>query len=177
MTSLQIIGFILFVIILAVSFIPSKKDRELNAWVAKEKAKRKEEEKQQTLKLAEEVEHRRKIERQEAVEQEQKIREDRHQQYLELEKQIRLMPIYERSTQHVFKKCGNICQICGTRENLQAHHRISFYMILKHFSITSKEKAFECRQLWDVENGEILCKECHDKMESSKNRQSLTSKI
>jgi len=118
-----------------------------------------------------------KYKRQEMLEKNQKIKLEEYQKYSDLRKQIELMPISDRWKQDVKEKCGNMCQMCGSNKNLQVHHRDSFYLILKQNGITSIEKAFECKQLWDLDNGEVLCEECHDKMESSKKRQSLISKI
>lgn len=115
-------------------------------------------------------EYRRKIEQQERLEQIKKRKEEEIQAYSELRIEIEKMPISQRWKQNVREKCGNKCQICGSTGKLEIHHRDSFYLILKQNYITSVEEAFECKQLWDHGNGEALCKECHDKMESSKYR-------
>lgn len=119
-------------------------------------------------KLIKEMIQNREIHKQEALIREQKIREDKKEKYTRLRTEIMTMPIHERWRQGVFNKCGNICQMCGSGSGLQVHHRDSFYLILKQNDIDSREKAFECKKLWDIDNGEVLCKECHDKMESSK---------
>lgn len=93
------------------------------------------------------------------------------EKYEELRKQIEEMPIYKRWRDDVIKRCGNKCQMCGNNSKLEVHHRVSLYSMINRFKITSTEQAFECIYLWSIENGEVLCKECHDKMESSKNRQ------
>ncbi len=96
-----------------------------------------------------------------------------YESYLTLRKQIEQMPIHKRWRQSVIDKCGNICQMCGADKKLEVHHRDSFYSIIKQNNITTIEKAFECKLLWNTENGEVLCEGCHDKMESSKKRQSI----
>lgn len=147
-------------------FIPSKEERKL---FREERARKRELEKQEKLRLEEEAVYEKEVKQQDGL----KRKGEEHQKYLDLEKQIRIMPIYERWRQDAFKKCGKLCQICGSDKNLEVHHRVSFYSIMKDYSITSKERAFECWPLWDIDNGEVLCKECHDKMESSKNRQTF----
>ena len=107
------------------------------------------------------------------IELEQVRKDKEYESYIILRKQIEQMPIHERWRQSVIEKCGNICQVCGGNKKLEVHHRDSFYSILKQNKITTVEKAFECKLLWNAENGEVLCKECHDKMESSKKRQSI----
>ena len=104
-----------------------------------------------------------------------------YESYARFRIEIEQMPIYQRWRQDVLKKCGNKCQMCGSSKNLEVHHRVSLYLLLKQNNISSTDqdrisRAFECKSLWDVGNGEVLCKECHDKMESSKNRQTFMSK-
>jgi len=94
-----------------------------------------------------------------------------YEKYKELRKEIEFMPIYKRWRESVMGKCNHICQMCGSNKNLQIHHLDSFYKIIKQHRINSIEEAFECKQLWSIDNGEVLCKECHDKMDSSQNRQ------
>ena len=129
---------------------------------------------QKNLKSAKENEEKIKKEQQDILERKQRIKEEEIIKYKQLRKEIETMPIYKRWRQDVFKKCGNKCQMCGINTNMEIHHDPSFYMLLKQNNINSTEKAFECKQLWNVENGEVLCKECHSKMESSENRQSLS---
>ncbi|MEI8337565.1 MAG: DUF4116 domain-containing protein [bacterium] len=97
----------------------------------------------------------------------------RYESYLALRKQIEQIPIHKRWRQSVIDKCGNMCQMCGADKKLEVHHRDSFYSIIKKNNITTIEKAFECKLLWNTENGEVLCEGCHDKMESSKKRQAV----
>jgi len=93
-----------------------------------------------------------------------------YESYVGLRAEIEQMPISQRWKQDVRKKCENKCQMCGSNKNTEVHHLDSFYLILKQNNINSIEKAFECKKLWNVDNGEVLCKKCHDKMESSKYR-------
>ena len=93
--------------------------------------------------------------------------------YKELRKEIEQMPIYDRWRNEVLVRCNNKCQMCNINNNLEVHHRDSFYSILKRNCILSLEQAFECKELWDINNGEVLCAECHEKMESSKKMKEL----
>jgi hypothetical protein len=88
--------------------------------------------------------------------------------YLVLRSLIEKSPIYRNWKKEVFKKYGKICQICGTKDNLEIHHRQSMYSILKNNNVDSVYKAIDCKELWDVENGIVLCSKCHKEMESSK---------
>ena len=91
---------------------------------------------------------------------------------------IRQTPRYQRWREEVQEKCGNKCQIDKSHADRYAevHHLISLSKILKQNNIISIEGALGCRQLWDIDNGVVLCKECHDQMESSQIRQTIISK-
>src|SRR3989338_1229739 len=94
-------------------------------------------------------------------------RKEEIESYNKLRAKIEKMPISQRWKQDVRKKCENKCQMCGSNKNLEVHHLDSFYLILKQNNIDTIQKAFECNLLWNVDNGDVLCKECHSKMESS----------
>lgn len=54
------------------------------------------------------------------------------------------------------------CQKCSTRSSrLDAHHIRSLAGLLQEFTISNVEAALECRALWDVGNGQALCRTCH----------------
>jgi phage shock protein C len=88
--------------------------------------------------------------------------------YKELRIEIEKMPIYKNWQKEVFKKYGRICQACGVKENLEIHHRQSMYSIIKINNIDTTYKAINCKELWNIENGIVLCIKCHKEMESSK---------
>lgn len=98
------------------------------------------------------------------------------ERYLQLRKDIEAMPEYNQWRMSVFKKCGRRCAFCGSAENLQIHHCVSFYSIVIRNRITSIKEASDCMELWNTNNGKVLCKECHDKMESSWNRRNMMAK-
>jgi len=96
--------------------------------------------------------------------------------YHQLRKDIEIMPQYAQWRRSVFAKYGRKCAECDSGENLQIHHRVSLFSILIQNKVISIEQASECESLWNVNNGQVLCKACHDKMESSRNRQAMISK-
>ncbi|KKP32059.1 MAG: hypothetical protein UR22_C0016G0005 [Parcubacteria group bacterium GW2011_GWC2_32_10] len=103
------------------------------------------------------------------------IRQQREEAYfvrLELRKKIEEMPKYNNWREKVFEKYGRKCEICGGVNDIEIHHRTSFDKIIRRFDIKTKEQAFECDALWNIDNGSVLCHECHIKMESSKIRSS-----
>ena len=83
---------------------------------------------------------------------------------------LRGMSEYKLWRQSVFARDSWVCKKCGIRgSDLEAHHRKSLARILKEFSVFTTEDAAMCRELWNVGNGETLCKRCHknDHMERS----------
>jgi 5-methylcytosine-specific restriction endonuclease McrA len=124
------------------------------------------------------IREKRELEQQERELKIQQLKEAEINKYQQLRKDIEQTPRYQRWKEEVKEKCGNKCQIDRSHVGRYAevHHLTSFYKILKQNNITSIEKALGCRLLWDIDNGIVLCKECHDKMESSQNRQAMISK-
>ncbi|GAG25756.1 unnamed protein product, partial [marine sediment metagenome] len=62
----------------------------------------------------------------------------------------------------IFKKDNYTCQCCKKRGfKINAHHIRSFSQLVKIFKIKTSKEGRECRELWDIENGIILCKNCH----------------
>ena len=64
----------------------------------------------------------------------------------------------------VFTRDDFICQECGKRNcYLEAHHIKKFSEIIKEYSIKTLEEALNCEELWNINNGQTLCKKCHNK--------------
>ncbi len=65
----------------------------------------------------------------------------------------------------VFSRDNFTCNICGTRGcYLHAHHIKSFNSILQYYEIITLGEALNCAELWNINNGITLCKECHKKI-------------
>jgi len=54
--------------------------------------------------------------------------------------------------------CCNCHKVGGY---LEAHHIKELYLILKEKNIKTMEQARNCKELWDINNGATLCRECH----------------
>lgn len=69
--------------------------------------------------------------------------------------------------QKVFERDNYTCVECNRkrikwdRVIIQAHHKYPFSKILDDYEIKTMEEALSCKQLWDINNGITLCKECH----------------
>ena len=63
----------------------------------------------------------------------------------------------------VFTRDNYTCQVCNQNKsgNLCVHHKVFFNHIIWQYNITNLEEAEKCTDLWNVENGITLCKDCH----------------
>lgn len=64
----------------------------------------------------------------------------------------------------VFKKDNWTCQKCNKRGKIiiESHHIKPFIKIIRENNISTFMQAMNCLELWNVNNGVTLCKECHD---------------
>ena len=68
---------------------------------------------------------------------------------------------YRQWRSDVFTRDGFTCQECGKIDCLEAHHIDRFIDIIKRNEIKTLEQALDCENLWNINNGETLCEECH----------------
>lgn len=79
-----------------------------------------------------------------------------------LHDRIRTCFKYKEWVKAVFQKDNYICQICGKRNGTHnADHIKPFAVILYENNIKTFEEALNCKELWDLNNGQILCEDCH----------------
>ena len=77
---------------------------------------------------------------------------------------IRQLPEGITWRKQVFQRDRFTCQNCGKKGGyLEAHHIVSFSKILKDYKVTTIKEALSCKKLWDITNGQTLCKPCHMK--------------
>ncbi len=108
--------------------------------------------------------------RQEVAEKIELLKQQRNEEYsqrLEIGDEIRKMPEYKNWRQEVFKKCGRKCERCCETSDIEIHHKIAFDKIIRINKIKNTYEALECVALWNINNGSVLCHQCHEKMESS----------
>jgi len=76
---------------------------------------------------------------------------------------IRMMEKYKRWRSEVFERDNWTCQTCGKRGiYLEAHHIKELIFIVLENKIKTIEDAKKCNDIWDVNNGVTLCKDCHN---------------
>ena len=78
---------------------------------------------------------------------------------------------YRQWRSDIFTRDNFTCQECGEAGViLNAHHIKSFTSILQKYEITTLEEALNCEELWNINNGITLCKECHKKTDNFKTK-------
>ena len=82
-----------------------------------------------------------------------------------LVRRIRHLYQYRQWRSDVFTRDDFTCQDCGKRGgHLHAHHSSkTFWQIINEYKITTIEQAIACDELWNINNGVTLCKDCHGK--------------
>ncbi|KKQ97136.1 MAG: HNH endonuclease domain protein [Candidatus Woesebacteria bacterium GW2011_GWB1_39_12] len=79
-------------------------------------------------------------------------------------KKIRVCFEYRQWISDVFTRDNFTCQECGKRGgDLEAHHLKSFSKIINENKIGKLKDALNCSELWNINNGQTLCKSCHKK--------------
>jgi hypothetical protein len=87
----------------------------------------------------------------------------------ELKYSIRHIFEYRQWRSDIFTRDDFTCQECGKKGcYLEAHHIKEFYKILEENNIKTLDEALNCQELWNINNGQTLCKTCHDKTKNGK---------
>jgi quinolinate synthase len=60
-----------------------------------------------------------------------KMKQEVHDKYIILRREIEEMPKYQNWRNQVIVKFGNKCEICGVADKLEIHHRQSMFSIIK----------------------------------------------
>ena len=84
---------------------------------------------------------------------------------------------YRQWRSDIFTRDDFTCQECGARSGkgalvyLEEHHKKPFAVILKENKITTMEEALACEELWNINNGQTLCRDiCHKKVRKKTRR-------
>ena len=74
---------------------------------------------------------------------------------------------YRQWRSDVFTRDDFTCQRCFQKGGeLCPHHLKAFSIILKKYNIKTLEEAMSCEELWNINNGTTLCRECHKKTDN-----------
>lgn len=56
---------------------------------------------------------------------------------------------------------GHRCVRCASVDQLESHHKTELADLIERHAIKSSADARRCLDLWDLDNGETLCRKCH----------------
>lgn len=80
----------------------------------------------------------------------------------DLRRMIESLFEYRQWRSDIFTRDNFTCQKCTKRGGkLNAHHIKAFSKIISENNIKTVEQALNCEELWNINNGETLCEECH----------------
>ena len=69
---------------------------------------------------------------------------------------------YRQWRSDIFNRDDFTCRKCNNKgKYLQAHHRKPFALIMKENNIKTLQEALDCEELWNINNGLTLCRDCH----------------
>lgn len=78
---------------------------------------------------------------------------------------IRCMAEYKRWRLSILNRDNGVCVKCKSQKSLEVdHHPQSLGYVVKKNKIKSLEDALKCDILWDINNGRVLCKSCHERV-------------
>lgn len=81
---------------------------------------------------------------------------------IELRKQVQNTRQYKMWRQAIFNRDRFMCVLCNSiGVYLNCDHIKPYSVIIKQNSITSLKEALDCKELFDVNNGRTLCRDCH----------------
>ena len=83
----------------------------------------------------------------------------------DLRKRIMVCFRYRQWRSDIFHRDDFTCQKCFVRGiYLEADHNPKLFSeIIKEYNIKTVEESLNCEELWDINNGRTLCRECHNK--------------
>jgi hypothetical protein len=74
--------------------------------------------------------------------------------------------VYKEWRTAIYERDQYICQRCYQRGgDLAAHHLRPLMDIFREYNIKTPEDALGCIALWDINNGQTLCRSCHATVE------------
>mgnify|MGYP001597954833 FL=1 len=80
-----------------------------------------------------------------------------------INQQIRSSLEYKLWRESVFKRDKYICQWCNSIKSLEVDHITPLCIFVRKFKIKSFKDAISYKEIWDINNGRTLCRECHKK--------------
>ena len=94
--------------------------------------------------------------------------------YKEIKRKIRNSYKYRQWRCDVLTRDNFICQLCGDKNKIvEVHHIVSLASIIRKYNILSMKEASVREKIWDINNGQTLCLDCHSTTDNYKGRTGL----
>lgn len=74
---------------------------------------------------------------------------------------VACMPEYKQWHALILNRDNYKCVLCQSKKDLEVDHIKRFLFIANENSIITLEDARKCKELWDTDNGQTVCKICH----------------
>lgn len=78
-----------------------------------------------------------------------------------LRNRVAELPEYKEWHATILKRDNYKCVICSSKKNLEVDHIKRFLFIANEHDIITPEDARNCKELWDISNGQTVCRVCH----------------
>ena len=93
-----------------------------------------------------------------------KISKGKNKGLTKIHKLVRTSAKYKEWRTSVFKRDNYTCVKCGVEGGyVEADHIIPFSVIIRHEKVKTYDDYMKCNFLWDISNGQTLCRDCHKK--------------
>lgn len=82
---------------------------------------------------------------------------------------------YRQWRSDVFERDDYACVHCGhkSKGDIEADHIKPQRAIIKDNNLKTSEEIASCEELWNINNGRTLCKPCHQKTDTYRNKKTL----
>lgn len=95
-----------------------------------------------------------------------------------LQRAVRTCANYVKWKRRVLKRDNYTCVKCAVKKGdlgvvIHVNHIKAFIELLDEYNIRSVAEANVCKELWNVDNGEVLCWGCHKKTDNYGNRKQV----
>lgn len=90
---------------------------------------------------------------------------------------IRGLKKYKNWRESILQRDRYCCVKCKTKNLLEVDHIKPFIQIVIDNNIQNTKQARECKELWDINNGQTLCRKCHAKKSKKQRREVLNCGI
>ncbi len=91
--------------------------------------------------------------------------------------QIRNLSKYRTWKKSVFKRDDRKCQECKSDYRVSVHHKKSLSQLIQDNNIKTVEDAIQCAELWDMSLGQVLCENCHDRVDVNFHKIGINKKV